>query len=180
MMLLVAAVIVASVLVFRAVGLNNQITANTIWDDDFMDGKKIVNIQTNKGLIVAEIYEEKTPITAENFLGLVQSGFYDGLTFHRYVPGFVIQGGDPDGDGTGGSGTTIPLEIVDNLHHQKGVLAMARSSNPNSASSQFYITLDAAPHLDGSYAIFGRVLEGMDVVMQLREGDVMTKVEVQN
>ncbi|MCA9477598.1 MAG: peptidylprolyl isomerase [Nanoarchaeota archaeon] len=139
-------------------------------------GKQLVQIDTNKGVIIAEIYEEQVPVTAKNFLDLVRSGFYDGLTFHRYVPGFVIQGGDPDGDGTGGSGTTIPLEIVEGLKHDKGVLAMARSSDPNSASSQFYITLEAAPHLDGSYAIFGRVVQGMDVVENLRQGDVMQRV----
>lgn len=176
--ILVIILVVAAFFAFRTADLRNQITANAIWDDEFMEGKKIVHIQTNKGLVVAEIYEEKTPITAKNFLDLADRGFYDGLTFHRYVPGFVIQGGDPLGDGTGGSETNIPLEIVDDLRHEKGVLAMARSSDPNSASSQFYITLESAPHLDGSYAIFGRVLEGMEVVEQLREGDVMKTVTI--
>lgn len=175
---IVLVIIAASMLVANTFNFSNQITANTIWDDDFMKGKQLVHIETNKGLIVAEIYEEKTPITAKNFLDLTNQKFYDGLTFHRHVPGFVIQGGDPKGDGTGGSKNEIPLEIIKGLHHDKGVLSMARSSDPNSASSQFYITLDAAPHLDGSYAIFGRVLEGMDVVLSLREGDVMNTVKV--
>ena len=175
-----AAIIVASFFIANKLDFNNQITANTVRDDGFMEGKQIVNIQTTKGLIVAEIYEDLTPITAKNFLGLVNEDFYNGLTFHRYVPGFVIQGGDPKGDGTGGSKNMIPLEIIKGLHHDKGVLSMARSSDPNSASSQFYITLESAPHLDGSYAIFGKVIEGMDVVMKLREGDVMQDVTVVN
>lgn len=175
---IVLSLVVVSILLANTFNVRNKITANTIWDDEFMAGKQLVKIETNKGTIVAEIYEDKTPITAKNFLDLVNAKFYDGLTFHRYVPGFVIQGGDPDGDGTGGSDKQIKLEINKDLHHDKGVLAMARSSNPNSASSQFYITLDAAPHLDGSYAVFGRVIEGMDVVLSLREGDVMTSISV--
>ena len=138
-----------------------------------------VKITTNKGVIIAEIFKDKAPITAGNFLDLVQSGFYDGLTYHRYVPGFVIQGGDPRGDGTGGSGKTIPLEIVPGLTHEPFTLAMARSADPNSASSQYYITLAKTPHLDGQYAVFGRVVEGQDVVLNLREGDKMEKVEIQ-
>ncbi len=175
---IIAIVFIVSVALASVFNVSNKITANTIWDDEFMEGKQLVKIATTKGDIVVEIYEEKTPITAKNFLDLVNAKFYDGLIFHRYVPGFVVQGGDPRGDGTGGSETEIPLEIAKDLHHDKGVLAMARSSDPNSASSQFYITLDAAPHLDGSYAIFGRVIEGMDVALSLREGDKMTTVSV--
>ena len=136
----------------------------------------IVEIQTNKGVIIAEIYVDQAPITANNFLGLVDEKFYDGLTFHRYVPGFVIQGGDPEGTGMGGSGNTIPLEIVPELKHVKGALAMARSQDPDSASSQFYITLEAQPSLDGNYAVFGKVIEGMDVVESLRKGDNIVKI----
>lgn len=175
-----AAIIVASFFIANRFDFSSQITANTIWDDDFMEGKKIVNIETNKGLIVAEIYENKVPITAKNFLDLVNNDFYNGLKFHRYVPGFVVQGGDPKGDGTGGSDKEIKLEIVKDLKHEAGVLAMARSMDPNSASSQFYFTLEAAPHLDGSYAVFGKVIEGMDVVLSLREGDIMKDVSVVN
>ena len=133
--------------------------------------KQYVVFQTTKGNIKAELYVKEAPITTKNFIGLVDSGFYNGLTFHRYEPGFVIQGGDPKGDGTGGSSKTIPLEINENLTHIQGALAMARSNDPNSASSQFYITLDEAHFLDGNYAVFGKVISGMVVVDSLRVGD---------
>lgn len=135
-------------------------------------------IETNKGTIKAELYEDGAPITTKNFIRLAETGFYTGLKFHRYEPGFVIQGGDPLGTGMGGSSQTIPLEINKNLTHVKGALAMARSSDPNSASSQFYITLAATPFLDGNYAVFGKVIEGMNVVEQLRAGDKMTSVTI--
>jgi cyclophilin family peptidyl-prolyl cis-trans isomerase len=139
---------------------------------------KYATIETSKGTIKAELYTEKAPITATNFIGLANSKFYDGLTFHRVEPGFVVQGGDPKGDGTGGSGKNIPLEINKELTHVKGALAMARSQNPNSASSQFYITLDEAHFLDGNYAVFGKVISGMDAVEQLEVGDKMDKVYI--
>jgi peptidyl-prolyl cis-trans isomerase B (cyclophilin B) len=138
----------------------------------------IAVIETNKGNFEMEIFLDKVPITANNFIGLAKKGFYDGLKFHRYEPGFVIQGGDPKGDGTGGSGKTIPLEIVDELTHEKGAVGMARSQDPDSASSQFYVMLGAEHSLDGEYAVFGKVTSGMDVVMKLRVGDVMKKVAI--
>ncbi len=138
-----------------------------------------VVFETTKGTFKAEIFQKQAPITAGNFLGLVNSGFYNGLTFHRYVAGFVIQGGDPKGDGTGGSNKTIPLEIAPGLTHNIGALGMARSQDPDSASSQFYVVIGEAHFLDGQYAVFGNVTEGMDVVDQLRQGDRMTKVYVQ-
>ena len=144
------------------------------WNEDI----KIVEIETNKGKITAEIYVKEAPITSENFLKLVEEKFYDGLIFHRYVEGFVIQGGDPSGTGTGGSGKTIPLEINENLKHVKGALAMARTNDPNSATSQFYITLEQTPFLDGSYAVFGKVIEGMDVALSLREQDKMNSIRI--
>ena len=137
---------------------------------------KIATIETGKGAIKIELYEDKAPITAKNFIELASSGFYDGLAFHRYEPGFVIQGGDPKGDGTGGSGKRIPLELNPDLTHAKGAVAMARTQDPNSATSQFYITLEDAHFLDGNYAVFGRVINGMDVAEKLRAGDVMSKV----
>src|SRR5262245_633363 len=145
-----------------------------------------VKIATNKGDITVELYEDKAPITAGNFLDLVNRGFYDGLSFHRYEPGFVIQGGDPKGNGTGGfidpeSGRErrIPLEVTPELKHgSAGALAMARSQDPNSASCQFYITLGPAAFLDMNYAVFGRVTDGLDVVKQLRAGDSMTRVTI--
>lgn len=150
-----------------------------------MPNRKAI-IETNKGQFTVELYEDKAPITAGNFIDLVQRGFYDGLKFHRYEPGFVIQGGDPYGNGRGGftdpatgRERTINLEVSPELKHgPAGALAMARSQNPNSASSQFYITLGDAAFLDMQYAVFGRVTDGMDVVNQIRAGDVMNSVKL--
>jgi len=157
----------------------NNITGGVtaIGADEKMNNK-IATVETDKGTIKFELYEGKAPITTKNFIELVQSGFYDGLTFHRIESGFVIQGGDPNGDGTGGSGKTIQLEIHPELKHVKGAVAMARSQDPNSASSQFYITLADTPFLDGNYAVFGKVTEGMDVVESIAVGDKMNKVTV--
>lgn len=142
-------------------------------------GRTVV-IETNKGTIKFKLYEEDAPITTGNFVELAQRNFYDGLSFHRVEPGFVIQGGDPNGNGTGGSGKTIPLEVKPNLKHDAaGVVAMARSSNPNSASCQFYITLGEAKFLDMQYAVFGRVTEGLDVVKKIAVGDKMSSVKVE-
>jgi len=138
----------------------------------------IVTFVTTKGTFKAEIFQDKAPISATNFLKLVKSGFYTNITFHRYVAGFVIQGGDPNGDGSGGSPDTISLEIVKGLTHVKGSFGMARTMDPNSASSQFYVSLEDIHSLDGQYAVFGQVLEGMDIVLKLRQGDKMTNVTV--
>ena len=121
------------------------------------------------GTITAELYGEAAPITVANFVKLVNEGFYDGLTFHRIISGFMIQGGDPLGNGTGSADQDIKGEFAANgwnnpIAHERGVLSMARSSAPNSASSQFFIMHQAAPHLDGSYAAFGKVLTGLEVV----------------
>lgn len=138
-------------------------------------------LDTEKGIIKIALFEEDAPITSANFIDLIKSGFYDGLAFHRVVPGFVIQGGCPYGNGTGGSGKNIKLETSPNLKHDsEGVVAMARSSDPNSASSQFYITLDATPHLDGGYAVYGKVTEGMDVVKSIRQGDKIKKATIED
>jgi peptidyl-prolyl cis-trans isomerase B (cyclophilin B) len=152
-----------------------------------MANRKAV-LETTKGTITIELFEDKAPITAGNFIDLIEKKFYDGLTFHRYEPGFVIQGGDPRGNGTGGyvdpqtgSERRIRLEVSPELKHgPAGALAMARSSNPDSASSQFYITLGPAAFLDMNYAVFGRVVDGLDAVHQLRVGDRMTSVTVVN
>jgi len=157
----------------------NNITGGvTVIGGDIKMGNKVATIETDKGTIKFELYEDKAPITTKNFIDLASSGFYDGLTFHRVEPAFVIQGGDPNGDGTGGSGKTIPLETNPDLKHVKGMVAMARSQDPNSASSQFYITLADAPFLDGNYAVFGKVTEGMDVVESIVVGDKMNKVSI--
>ena len=140
---------------------------------------RTATIETNKGTIKFELYEDLAPITTSNFIGLAESNFYSGLTFHRYVKDFVIQGGCPQGTGTGGSGKHVKLEVSPNLKHgEAGGVAMARSSAPDSASSQFYITLAPAAFLDMQYAVFGRVTEGLDVALSLREGDSMSKVTI--
>lgn len=139
---------------------------------------KYAVIETEKGIIKAELYTDKAPITTNNFIELANSGFYNGLTFHRVEPGFVVQTGDPKGDGTGGSDKTIPLEINADLKHVKGALGMARTNDPNSATSQFYITLADTPFLDENYAVFGKVVEGMDVVEKIEVGDKMNKVYI--
>lgn len=130
----------------------------------------IVNIEMESGeKIVVELYPHIAPNTVKNFVSLVQKGFYDGLIFHRVIPGFMIQGGCPEGSGTGNPGYSIKGEFssngfTNNLKHERGVISMARSMNPNSAGSQFFIMVANSPHLDGQYASFGRVLEGMEEV----------------
>lgn len=136
----------------------------------------IVSMKTDKGDLELELYPEKMPITVENFLKLVNSGFYNGLTFHR-VEDWVVQGGDPSGNGTGGPGWAIKLETHPDLKNVTGALAMARSANPDSAGSQFYILKKDASWLDGQYAVFGKVTRGMDVVKKLAIGDKMNNVE---
>lgn len=144
-----------------------------------MNTNRTVIIETSKGTIKLMLHEDLAPITTANFVELADRNFYDGLKFHRVEPGFVIQGGCPKGNGTGGSGKQIPLEVTPNLKHgEAGAVAMARSSEPNSASSQFYITLGPTPFLDGNYAVFGRVMDGLDVVKSIRVGDTMTSVRV--
>jgi peptidyl-prolyl cis-trans isomerase B (cyclophilin B) len=138
-------------------------------------------VDTERGTFVIELYPKVAPKTVENFETLVKKGFYNGLTFHRVVPGFVVQGGDPKGDGTGGPGYTLPAEIDPSEHHLRGSVAMARlpdQANPErrSSGSQFYICLEPQPGLDGQYTIFGGVIEGMSVVDKIRLGDHMKKI----
>ena len=135
----------------------------------------MVTIEMENGKkIRLELYPEVAPITVANFEKLAKSGFYDGLIFHRVIKGFMIQGGDPEGTGMGGSDERIKGEFAANgikndLKHERGVISMARSQNPNSASSQFFIMHKDAPHLDGQYAAFGRVVEGIEVVDEIAE-----------
>ena len=135
----------------------------------------IVTITMENGDVMkAELYPEIAPNTVNNFISLVKKGFYDGLIFHRVIPGFMIQGGDPEGTGMGGPGYSIKGEFAQNgfandLKHSAGVLSMARSMMPNSAGSQFFIMHKDAPHLDGAYAAFGKIIEGMDVVNKIAE-----------
>ena len=126
----------------------------------------------NGGIIDIELYEDKAPITCANFKKLVSSGFYDGLIFHRVIAGFMIQGGDPTGTGMGGPGHTIKGEFMANgvkntLKHTRGVISMARSMNPNSAGSQFFIMHKDAPHLDGQYAAFGKLTDGFETLDEI-------------
>lgn len=155
----------------------------------------IVTFQTTAGTFKAELYPEVAPNTVNNFISLVKRGFYDGTIFHRVIPGFMIQGGDPEGSGMGGPGYGIKGEFSANgfkndLRHTRGVLSMARSMRPNSAGSQFFVMVADAPHLDGQYAAFGKVIDGMEaadaIVMAKRdysdrpyEDQIMEKVTVE-
>ena len=156
----------------------------------------IVTIEMeNGGVMKAELYPEIAPNTVNNFISLVSKGFYDGVIFHRVIPGFMIQGGDPMGKGIGGPGYSIKGEFTSNgfkndLHHARGVLSRARTMAPNSAGSQFFIMHDDAPHLDNQYAAFGKIIEGIEVVDQIakvrtdyndkpRTPQVMKKVTVE-
>lgn len=157
----------------------------------------IVRITMDSGKTIRlELYPEIAPITVENFLDLVNKGFYNGLTFHRIIPGFMIQGGDPSGNGTGGPRYSIKGEFKSNgvnntMKHERGVISMARAFDPNSAGSQFFIMHKDAPHLDGEYAAFGKVIEGLEAVDEIASVEtgfqdapvkkvVMEKVEVES
>jgi len=140
-----------------------------------VNNNPIATIEMEKGNIVFEMFPDTAPKTVERISHLIESGFYNGLKFHRVVPGFVIQGGDPLGNGTGGSGVKLPAEF-NNKPHVTGSVAMARAADPNSADSQFYICLAPQPSLDGKYTVFGQVTEGLEVIQKVRIGDVMKKV----
>lgn len=157
-------------------------TANTTTPETPV--KQYVVIETTKGRIVFELYPNVAPKTVANFVKLASESFYNGTKFHRVVPGFVVQGGDPNSknsdpndDGMGGPGYTVAAEFS-KLKHVKGTVAMARSQAINSAGSQFYICLAPQPSLDGQYTVFGQVTAGQDVVDKIQKGDVMTKVSV--
>lgn len=145
--------------------------------------KTVLVIKTDKGDITAELFDKQTPITAGNFLLLAEEGFYNGLTFHRVVPGFVIQGGDPEGTGAGGPGFTIPDETGKGFKHERGILSMAKTAAPNSAGSQFFIIIgprEAVSHLDRDFSPFGKVTEGMDVADKIKQGDKINDIEVKS
>ena len=148
----------------------------------FEQGKTyIAVIHTSKGDITCQLNPDVAPLSVTNFIQLARGGFYNGLIFHRVVPNFVVQGGDPDGTGRGGPGYTVPAEIK--LPHQQGALAWARLSdnmNPKkrSSGSQFYITLEKIPYLDGEYTVFGQTLSGIDVVQKIEQGDVIKSIDI--
>ena len=131
----------------------------------------------NGNTIDMTFYPADAPKTVENFVTLAKKGYYNGLTFHRVVPDFVVQGGCPKGDGTGGPGYTIPAEF-NSKKHLRGSVAMARSQHPDSAGSQFYICYGATPHLDRNYTVFGQVMSGMEHVDRIKQGDRMKTVEI--
>lgn len=143
-----------------------------------VDPKKTyrVKMETNKGVIEIDLYPQYAPKTVNNFVFLAQEGYYDGVTFHRVIPNFVIQGGDPTGTGRGGPGYKFEDEFKDNpLKHETGILSMA-NSGPGTNGSQFFITHSPQPHLDGKHTVFGKVVNGMDVVNAIKQGDKMIKV----
>lgn len=129
-----------------------------------------VIIKTGHGNVIFKFYPKEAPETVTRIIELIQQSFYDGLKFHRVVPGFVVQGGDPTGTGTGGSGHKLKAEFS-NLQHIKGTVAMARAQNPDSADSQFYIALTTLPHLDKKYTIFGQVVKGLEILDKISQGD---------
>ncbi len=148
-----------------------------VLDAEQIEGK-IVRITTEKGDIVFELFADTAPMTVSNFVYLTGEGYYDGLTFHRREEGFVIQGGDPNGNGTGGPGYAFADELDDKYSYDRGIVAMA-NSGPDTNGSQFFIMLDDTA-LPKAYSIFGRVLEGMEVVDEIAEGDVMTTIVIES
>jgi len=145
-------------------------------DEDIPVGDHVV-ITTEYGDVIIELFSDSAPNTVANFKALVGKGFYDGLVFHRVISGFMAQSGDPKGTGTGGPGYKIKAEFNDHPH-VRGTVAMARSANPDSAGSQFYICYGEQPHLDGEYTVFGQVSSGMDAVDQIEQGDAMQQLQV--
>ena len=166
-------------LLFSLTACSRQTSGNSSTSDGNtqLSGKHHVAIEVNNyGTIEVELDADTAPITVTNFINLANSGFYNGLTFHRVIDGFMIQGGCPDGTGMGGPGYDIKGEFSQNgfkndLKHTEGVLSMARAMHPDSAGSQFFIMHKAAPHLDGAYAAFGKIIEGMDIVNKIAETD---------
>ena len=148
------------------------ISSHSVWADT------LVEMQTNLGNIEIQLYDDKAPKSVKNFKDYIKSGFYKDTIFHRVIPGFVAQGGCPNGNGTGGPGYTIKDELVGNPHkHERGALSMAHRG-PNTGGSQFFIVYEPQPHLDGVHTVFGKVIEGMDVVDGIQQGAIMETVEV--
>lgn len=138
----------------------------------------VATIETDRGTIVLELYPEQAPKTVNNFVFLARQGFYDGLKFHRVIPGFVIQGGDPTGTGAGGPGYKFQDEVTNNsLTHETGAISMA-NAGPNTNGSQFFITRAPQPHLNGKHTVFGKVVQGQDVVEAMQQGDKMIAVTI--
>lgn len=151
----------------------------TVDSTNIQEYENVVYMKLKDGMVVIELFPDKAPKHIEQIKKLIRQGFYDGLTFHRVIDGFMAQGGDPRGDGTGGSGTNIPAEFS-NIPHKRGILSMARAQNPNSADSQFFIVLKDSPFLDGQYTVFGRVISGMEFVDKIKKGSPMKNGSVIN
>lgn len=155
-----------------------EINDKNVNDEKTKKENPITTITMDNGdIIELELYPEIAPITVENFCTLINQGFYDGLNFHRVIPGFMVQGGDPNADGTGGSENLIKGEFIkngvkNNISHTRGTLSMARAMDPNSGSSQFFIVVEDSLHLDGEYAAFGKVTQGMDIVDQIVSSEI--------
>jgi peptidyl-prolyl cis-trans isomerase B (cyclophilin B) len=138
-------------------------------------------MRTNKGTMTIEFFDKDAPQTVANFVKLAKSGYYDGVLFHRVIPNFMIQGGDPTGSGSGGPGYTIPDELTgDNQYHDRGVLSMANTGRPNSGGSQFFIchNRQGTAHLDRKHTVFGKVVEGLDVIDQIKQGDKIESIAI--
>jgi len=166
-------VVGAALLCFTAAG-RTEVPADIRMEDP---EHPLVKMTTDRGDIYLELFPEIAPLHVDNFLNLIKAGFYNGLIFHRVVPGQIIQGGCPDGTGRGGPGYTIPAEF-NFRKHKKGTLSMARSSHPDSAGSQFYICLKRMIQLDGKYTVFGQVVKGRNVPARIKKSDRMRTVEV--
>lgn len=164
------------------VALSVTAMPNTIAKEKTETAKKdtytVAVIETDKGTMKAVLYTDLVPITTQNFIKLANNNFYKNMIWHRVVKDFVIQTGDPEGTGSGGSGKTIPLEINKKLKHKKGAVAMARKADPDSATSQFYITLSPQEDLDGHYAVFGQLYEGMENISKIKQGDKLISVQI--
>ena len=144
-----------------------------IFNTAYSEEKQKIHMLLDKGLVVIETYPEKAPKTVQRIVELSNEGFYDGLTFHRVISGFMAQGGDPNGNGTGGSGQNIVAEFND-IKHERGIVSMARSNEINSADSQFFICYDSHPFLDGKYTAWGKVVQGMNLIERIPEGKGQT------
>ena len=155
----------------------NAFASGKVFNKDYTGVSQILaEITTHEGKIVVDLNFKAAPNTVANFVDLVNSGFYNGLVFHRVIPGFMIQGGDPNGDGTGGPGYTIDDEVND-LKHETGVISMA-NRGPNTGGSQFFITHLPQPHLDGKHTVFGKVIEGHDVVCRIDPNDPILNIKI--
>lgn len=188
-----AALLLAAAVVFASSGGSRSLAAKTAAlpeapvqkegenkdDKPAVETHPIVTMETARGTIRMRLYPEEAPKTVANFIKLANKGYYDGLRFHRVEPGFVIQGGDPKGDGSGGPGYTIPDEKNKKLKHVLGAVAMAKTNAPNSAGSQFYIVIGKpAKELDGRYTVFGQVIDGQSAASRIRRNDQMLKVSI--